>query len=244
MYHVMEYLDSDRKIQGYVFLEDVEFRKWEHNPKGQVKGYAVVIGMESMAEWGMIACNRLWDFKRECNEIPSDLTNISEKVDNLRGDCELPATTCDANDIDSFYEEHLADNEDAKRLVKYAKAIDGELGLGSELIVNAARCFYMDAFRKTIKSGKGKPFEVSAAVAAVIKLSGEGKANILKSPVDEDVKICAIMLKAALCWMNRKEEPAWMIMTLSKMLGRNPHEMYDEICNARGMGEGTLYGEE
>ena len=72
-YRVMEYLDPTRShVQGYVFLDDEQFRKWERSTRTAdgVRGYAVVIGMESCAEHGMVACYRLWDYGRCAAELP------------------------------------------------------------------------------------------------------------------------------------------------------------------------------
>jgi hypothetical protein len=85
-YHIMEYLAADREtVQGFVLLEAQIFKKWWHDKKnGEVKGYAVVSGMETMAEWGMVSCNRLWDYREEVNDLPAkDINNIeSWVVDN------------------------------------------------------------------------------------------------------------------------------------------------------------------
>ena len=72
-YHIMEYLAADREtVQGFVFLDAQIFKKWWCNKKnGEVKGYAVVSGMETMAEWGMVSCDRLWDYREEVNDLPT-----------------------------------------------------------------------------------------------------------------------------------------------------------------------------
>jgi hypothetical protein len=83
-YHVMEYLESSNSgnIIGYVFLEEGFFQKWIRSPKSsEVKGYAVVAGMESCAEWGMIPASRLWDYGRVCDRLPDDLKNIDDWLD-------------------------------------------------------------------------------------------------------------------------------------------------------------------
>ena len=83
-YHVMEYLESSNSgnVIGYVFLEEGFFQKLIQRPKSsEVKGYAVVTGMEACAEWGMISASRLWNYGRICDRLPDDLKNIDEWLD-------------------------------------------------------------------------------------------------------------------------------------------------------------------
>ncbi len=84
-YHAMEYLQNPGKgpVMGYVFLEDNDYKRWKKNPiMGEVKGYAVVIGMESCAEWGKILNARMWDYGRTYDKLPEDFENIDEWLDN------------------------------------------------------------------------------------------------------------------------------------------------------------------
>ena len=64
---------------GYVFLEDKDYKRWKKNPiLGEVKGYAVVIGMESCAERGKILNVRMWDYGRRYDKLPEDFENIDK----------------------------------------------------------------------------------------------------------------------------------------------------------------------
>ena len=84
-YHIMEYLTADcETVQGFVLLEAEAFKQWwKHKNTGEVKSYAVVNGMETMAEWGMVSCNRMWDYKAEVNNLPGKgIENIEKWVDD------------------------------------------------------------------------------------------------------------------------------------------------------------------
>jgi hypothetical protein len=91
VYRVMEYLDpSCNIVQGYACIDLEGFEKWRKNPKtGQVKAFAVIIGMETMSEWGFICCKRLWDYEAETDELPRNVDIEKWRLSLRRtGNCE------------------------------------------------------------------------------------------------------------------------------------------------------------
>ena len=83
-YRVMEYLDADCSTPlGYACLERKEFAKWEKSPhQGEVKAFAIVEGMEELAEWGKISCKRLWDAEAATDTLPINV-DLDEWYDSL-----------------------------------------------------------------------------------------------------------------------------------------------------------------
>lgn len=85
-YHIMEYLDPGcSAVMGYACLEKKEFTKWKKHPhKGEVAAFAIIGGMESMAEWGKIGCKRLWDYNATTDTLPRGISNLHDWEVNIR----------------------------------------------------------------------------------------------------------------------------------------------------------------
>ena len=65
---------TEKRAIGYACITQSEFQKWQAHPhENEVKAFCVVEGMENLAEWGKVACRRLWDAEAATDILPENI---------------------------------------------------------------------------------------------------------------------------------------------------------------------------
>ena len=221
-YHVMEYLENSNSgnVIGYVFLEEEFFRKWTQNPKSsEVKGYAVVAGMESCAEWGIIPSSRLWNYGRGCDRLPDDLKNIDDWLDK---NCTVGSGLTDdktEDELEEFYRDHLAGDPVTKEAVARATNFgDCFSDFNEELLILAAKFhnalkLYSAENGKKIRKYADLPVRLPEKLINLLEVyESEKKLMNSKAP-----KRTGIFLNMIVRWSNGKEERGWTRDALVEM---------------------------